>query len=346
MTRVALLALVLCGSRAAHADSAGGIIGEHIEPNLVGEVLASEALGASDLKAVTPGSTQEAVTALRSFDKDGRLAPGVAVEVTPFALWLGRGLTFTDYVGSFWMRTFARASLSLATQGEGSGDKTVVRSGLALRVRLADGSDWRLNGKAIDCALNATSTADPGTAPPDGMITTPKTPKEMNDKADACFTDHLRDAKWNGLQAAFGVVTTLRSPGGVFNSTAPETFGAYLGASVGVSSWLNVIGSARFTHQFAVNDVGLTTALSDVLGAGLRLTAKQDWLAFSLDGGLGKEWDIANASKVKALLGATMQIRAGDGLWVEFGGKYHSDRDGVTIDSGLKWNYDLVPKGK
>ena len=87
-----------------------------------------------------------------AFVRGGKLAPGAAVEVTPWDLYFN-GVTYREYVDNRWMRTFVNLALSLATVG--GDDKAPVRSALAVRAVLWDNADWRLNDAAIACARAA-----------------------------------------------------------------------------------------------------------------------------------------------------------------------------------------------
>ncbi len=343
------------GGGTSSDGSTKGDLAAHLSANVIGEVLASELLSAQDLKPVLPGSIEAAVTSLKALDKNGKLAPGIAVELTPFSLYLGRSMTWNEYKSDPWLRNWSRASLSVATASEGSGDNTVVRSAVALRFRLQDGTDWRLNTAAIDCARGVLEPKKgdgprlpepPRDQPPDGpnppmVVSGPKLTKEQLGAIDKCLTDNVR---WNATQSAVGVGFSMRHPGGDISQTEAETVAGFLGASIGWTQYFNLVGSVRFTHQFMVADALRTAPASNLLGLGVRIVVKLDWLVLNVDGGLGREW--ADASQTKGLFGATAQVKVGADFWVQLGVNWHYDKLGGTgsIDSGIKWSYSLSPK--
>ncbi|MFP2926229.1 hypothetical protein ACLESO_13630 [Pyxidicoccus sp. 3LG] len=353
-----------------------------LAPQVVGEVLATAALGASDLEPIRPGSLSSLITAVQAFNKDGKLAPGVAVELTPWALGAAANVTYEDYVAdsSWWKRNLLQSSISLATTSEGEGDEAVVRAAAGLRIRLWDDSDWRTNTDFVTCAKGIkvaipeppeppehrpggsgevirsgppaaegeSPIPDPGSGPgSEGIRPGPPASEAYLAAFDKCSEEH-RPA-WNAGQGAFGLVATMRAPGGNLELSEAERLEAVLGAAFGLGDSMQFIGSLRLSRTFPLKAVGDDPAqpARTLSGAGARLVYRADRFIVNLNTGLGVE-HTHSEEHVKGLIGLLLQVKVAEDAWIE--SNVNADLVGggapgaLTFGTSLKWTYDLTPK--
>lgn len=355
----ALLVLLLCHPVHAQAPDAAALerLNAAMQPGAVADVLATDLLGDEELKPVRPGSLTTLVSALRAFDAQGRLAPGVAVELTPWA-FVGTGINHQTYASDAFRgsRNLARSSLSLATLSAGEGEGGAVRGAAALRFRLWDEGDWRLNSAAIACAKQVHLAAGGAPAPPedappgggrDAVVRQPALPEERVKAVQKCFDDNLR---WNASQAALGLGAILVAPGGDLEQARAERLSAIASASWPVQDAMQLIATLRYSFDFAqaASAEAPAVARRHLVGGALRFVFKGDFYLLNLDFGLGGE-DAGGQRSLKSLAGLLVQLRLAEGAWVESG--IHAAVVGaggpsaLTYTTNVKWTYDLTPKG-
>jgi hypothetical protein len=341
-----LALLALPGARRARsADDLGDTLSAAVVP----ENWAGELLGDGDLEVARPGSVKDAASELRGLVKDGKLQPGVGVELTPWNLWVGRSMTFEQYRGrNGWERAWrnlARSSLALATMAAGEGAAAPVRGAAALRLRLWDDSDWRLNDRAIECALKVIAPADPGSSPPTGQP--PPPPAEALAEQRRCLEDNVR---WNASQAALGVGAVVRAPGGVAEETALESIAAWLGFAGGpAGTRFLLLGGLRYAwHRHGFDAAGVEGPGFQVAGASGRITFKEEAFLAELQAGVGARKQEGAELGAQALFSLTTSRRITGPLWLELGLS-------ATLESGptpgrlfaltnVKWGYSYGPR--
>jgi hypothetical protein len=313
-------------------------------PGLAPDSFAVQALGAPDLQVTRPGSLKAASAAMGAFVRGGKLAPGAAVEVTPWDLYFN-GVTYQQYVSNPWMRRFVNLALSLATVG--GGDTDPVRSSLAARMVLWDDADWRLNDAAIGCARRVLGEPQqPGDAPPDKtVVVQPELTGEQQTALRRCRLDHTA---WNASQAAFGAALTLATPGGVLQDTRPDGAAGWFSIAVPMGHSFQLLSSARYTFHkatpTALDVPGLPA--THVGGVGARLTFYQGRFVAMLDTGVGAQRQGGDWSG-RGLLGLTLQVLLWGQTWGELGGsqdfvlKPGADQR-LTVTTNLKWNHDIA----
>jgi hypothetical protein len=334
-----LLSALLC-AQAAGADEALDLAA----PGLAPDSFATQAVGAPDLQVTRPGTLKAASSAMGAFVRSGKLAPGAAVEVTPWDLYFN-GVTWREYVDNPWMRRFVNLAVSLATVG--GGDTDPVRTAFAVRARLWDDADWRLNDAAIACARKVLGGPQPlPDAPPDATVTVlPEISAEQQAALKRCRVDNTR---WNASQAALGGALTLRSPGGSFIDTRPDGAAGWASIALPMGNMFQWLGSLRYTFHKAVDatDTVPGVAALHVAGVGSRFHFHQGRVVAWIDMGLGGQRQ-AGENTGRALVGATLQVLLWGTTWGEVSGtedfvlKAGADQK-LAVTANLKWNHDIT----
>ena len=315
-----------------------------ITPGVAPDSFAVQAISASGLQVTRPGSLKAASSALGAFVRGGKLAPGAAVEVTPWDLYFN-GVTYAEYVRDPWLRRFLNLALSLATVG--GGDAEPVRSAFAARVVLWDDADWRLNEAAIGCARRVLAAPlPPPDAPPDKTVDVqPELTSEQQGLLRRCRTDNTR---WNASQAAFGAALTLSTPGGTFQDTRPEGAAAWLSAAFPLGRAFQFLASARYGFHKAQDATATLAAqpATQVGGVGTRVMFYQGRFVAMLDTGVGAQRQSSEWTG-RGLLGLTAQVLLWGTTWGEVSGAQdfvlRSGADQrLTVTATLKWSHDIT----
>ena len=319
---------------------------EAATPGVAPDSFAVQAIGASSLQVTRPGTLKAASSALGAFVRGGKLAPGLAVEVTPWDLYFN-GVTYDEYVSNPWMRRFVNLGLSLATVG--AGDTDPVRSAFAVRAVLWDDADWRLNDAAIRCARSVLGAPPPvPDAPPGTTVTVqPEISPEQQAKLKACRTSNT---KWNASQAAFGAALTLSTPGGTLQDTRPDGAAAWLSAAFPIGDRFQLLASTRYAFHKA-QDASASGAVaaqpsSHVAGVGARLMFYQQRVVLWLDLGAGAQRQ-SDEWTGRGLVGLTAQVLLWGQTWGEVSGaqdlvfKSGADQK-LSVTANLKWSYDVA----
>lgn len=328
----------------------------------VGDVLANAVLGNTDVQPIQPGSVKTLLTAIQAFDQNGAVAPGVALEITPWNFGAGKGYSWKQYRRDYRVRVLKYLSLSFATAKQNgttgtsstttASSSSYVQSAAALRLRIWDGSDWRMNSGLIDCGFDATqrylnSQKPPAPTPPtDGAVVTPVDPGDTYRKdLSACQTQH--PTAWNAGQFAVGGAFVFDSPDSQFRGTGKDKVIGWGSIAGGPGTHLLFEGSVRYTNHFA-NAISTPTMTESrqVLGAALRITwAVNGSLTVRVNGGLGKAWQ-TGSSFWEIPVGLLSQLKIADGTWLEAGFTntwQTSEQPGsVGFVTNFKWIYDIV----
>ena len=335
-------------------DVAG--ITKYLEPGVVGDVLATDFLvtEGEPPEVTRPGSLEDVLTSIQAFNKEGQLAPGVAVELTPWNLGVGSSMSLSDYQQKHVRRVLSRASLSLATatakveDDAAAGDDANVRSAAALRIRFIDDSDWRLNEEAINCALDELSIPQPGPNPRKPGTPTPT--DEQQKAVEQCFADKQPSGKNLQVAAAYGV--SLLSPNGDVRLTRAERQTGLVSASLnpfGAKHPFQIIGAFTVSQIFETPATETMAAQPSywLYGPGIRLVYRADWVVLNLAAVFGHRTD-SRVVFAENFVSGRVQLRVGEDVWVETGVKVaygvETSPNRVTFSSGFKWTYDLKPK--
>jgi hypothetical protein len=324
----------------------------------VGDVLANAVLGNTDLQPIQPGSLKTLLTAVQAFDQNGALAPGVALEVTPWNFGVGHGLTLEQYRGSYLVRTLKYFSASFATAKQGSvatattSQPSYVQSAAALRLRIWDDTDWRMNQELGRCALDAAqryldSQGKPPAAPPTdpGIVQTHDVSDTYKNELATCQTQH---ALWNAKQLAVGGAFVFDSPDGQLRGTGKDKGVAWGSIAGGPGIHWLFEGSVRYTYHFAnALSAPSVTDSSQVLGTAFRITwAVNSTLTLRVNSGVGRAWH-AGSSFWEIPIGLLSQLKIADGTWLEAGFTntwQTSEQPGsIGFVTNFKWIYDITP---
>jgi hypothetical protein len=307
-------------------------------PGIAPDSFAIQAIAAPDLQVTRPGSLKEASAAMGAFVKGGKLAPGAAVEVTPWDVYFD-GLTYSEYVAHPWMRRLVNLALSLATVG--GAESEPVRSALAARLVLWDDSDWRLNDAAIACVRAALPERPPTPDAPfaETLMVWPELNSEQAEAVRQCRTENTR---WNASQAAFGAALTASTPGGSLRDTRPDGAAGWFSIAAPLGKSFQLLGSARYTFRKSVAG----EPRKQVAGIGTRLTYHQHRFVLSLDAGAGAQRDDEGWTG-RGLLGLSAQVLVWGSTWVDLAGAqdliFKSGADQrLTVTANLRWNHDIA----
>jgi len=307
-------------------------------PGLAPDSFAIQAIAAPDLQVTRPGSLKEASAAMGAFVKGGKLAPGLAVEVTPWDVYFD-GVTYSEYVARPGMRRLVNLALSFATVG--GADAEQVRSAVAARLVLWDDSDWRLNDAAIACVRTALPERPRTPDAPFGDTLTvwPELNAEQAKAVRRCRTDNTR---WNASQAAFGAALTLSTPGGTLQDTRPDGTAGWFSIAAPLGRSFQLLASARYSFRKSVAG----EPRKQVAGAGARLTFHQQRVVLSFDAGAGAQ-RLDDEWTGRGLLGMSMQVLVWGSTWIDVGGaqdlifKSGADQK-LTVTANLRWNHDIA----
>ncbi len=357
---IAATSVAQTGGSGGSPNPAPSEVGDATTYSPVGDVLANSVLGNTDVQPIQPGSVKTLLTAVQAFDQNGALAPGVALELTPWNFGAGSRYTFEQYKGSALVRTLKYLSLSFATAKQAATTTTssttttvqpsFVQSAAALRLRLWDDTDWRMNPDLVSCGLTGAqaylkSLPPPDGAPPNGppAIVTHDTSAAYKQALSDCLTHH--PPAWNGKQLAVGGAFVFDSPDGQLRGTGKDKaigWGSIAGGPG--TDWL-FEGSVRYTYHFAnaLSEAAMTPS-SQVLGAALRITwAVSSTLTVRVNGGVGRAWQ-TGSSFWEIPVGLLSQLKIAPGTWLEAGFTntwQTSDLPGsVGFVTNFKWIYD------
>ncbi len=331
------------GPRKSAEQQLGGI---SLDRGVVPDGLALTLLGSPDLQLIRPGSVETAIAELRGFMKEGKIVPGLAVEVTPWNLGLDETLSYADYRDRPWTRNFSRSSISFATTSErDDSGAEIVRSAVGMRVRLWDQTDWRLNRKALDCVLSGLQPAPPPLTPPlgDGLVSSaPPLSLAEQRYAQTCFADHL---SWNASQSALGTALAVRSVSGNLDETEFDAAMAWWGAAFPLGK-LQLLVSTRYTYRTHQNVVPIDITSRHLTGIGAGLEFRAGKVGFLTEAAMGIARQ-AGESSLNGLLGITGRFRLKEGIWLET--SFQADIEAgdspgkLLAFSNLKFSYDLIP---
>lgn len=308
------LALVL-----AICTGLGGARAAEAATQAMSSNLALDLIGAPDLQVMRPTSPATLTSEVLALFQDGAPRIGAAAfEITPWRLGAHRGITLEEYAADSFLANLLGSSLSYASVPDREG----VRAAVALRIRLRDDTDWRLNPELIAEALRILSPLIP-TDPRLGRSRDTPSPEKARSDASPDEAESLalkaaydRHIRWNATQTSLGLGYSIVAPGGDLSISQSDGLGIWLSHAVGLGRRGQVVVSPRYTRYA---DRGAVSPGRHVLGAGTRVTYALEAFRLSVDAGLGAE--IAGESALRGLVGAAVQYRLDEAeeRWVEAG---------------------------
>lgn len=133
-------------------------------------------LGLTPETVVRPSSPREfASSFLSGVDSHGNFQSGLALDVVPYWVFAGNGVTLGRYNSSYKVRLLSRTQFSFANTKGASDDDKSVRLALGLRMTLWDDGDPHSDKTLMDCFGALQLPGPPAFAPPDDDAT----PEEM-----------------------------------------------------------------------------------------------------------------------------------------------------------------------
>jgi hypothetical protein len=357
--RIVLFTLVACPALAAYPALAGadppppGDLADDAHVDRVPDNPAIALLGAEDLKVVEPGSVKDLDVELRELYKDGKIVPEIAIELSPWGLTAGRGSTYEDYLGHWATRLLRRFTVSIATTSVGSDDAQTTLGAIGLRLRLIDDADWRLNRKAVQCALEAQHLPSPPDTPPppppdsgENLVPVPL-PADTKAAIEKCFTDN--PPPWNATQLSIGAALSSAFPGSKLrwdldNAALWLSYFRALGTGSGMT-----LGA-----KYLYNDVNTIDAMTRptrqtiAANGSFELRDKKFGLVASL--GIGHRWTRTDMgswdTQNVGLLGGEVQFLITTDTWLSlrFSAQLTGSDSELISLVNVKWNYDVTPK--
>lgn len=303
--------------------------------------LALDLVSAPDLQVVRPTSPAAVTSELLAFFRDGAPFIGAAAfELTPWRLGAHRGVSLEEYASNPLLANMLHSSLSYASVPDADG----IRAAVALRIRLRDDTDWRLNSGLIEEAqqiLRPAAPADPRLVDEDADAeATGNTADEAEARGlQAAYDRHIR---WNATQTAFGVGYSFIASGGDLSRSMPDSVALWYAHATGLGRRGQVIVSPRYSLYL---DRDTVTPSRQVLGTGARYTYALEAFRLSVDTGLGAEFGAS--SRFRGLLGAAVQFPV-DGTeerWVEAGltASQEGDERRVLVRTGFAFGTPAQP---
>ena len=306
---------------------------------------ALDLLDANEIKVIRPGSVGSLLSESKLLGDDGRLSPGTGLEATPWSLWAGGGMTHDELRKKPATYHLSRGSLSVATVA----DPAVaggVRSAAALRIRLWDDADWRLNDMAIACARQVVDPPRAGDSPPPlGVSATGPLTKTELERLEKCLA---RKSERDGGQGAFGVGVVGRSATGEVSAMAFDGVHGWAAFGNGGKTFQWAV-SARYSFMTAGPDgsESAQSARGHRLGLGLLASVRAgDVLAVNAElagGGRSREDDF----KWMYSFTGTLLLNVSRGVWLEaqLSGENTGGSANFAGTGGLRWTFDLQPRG-
>ena len=341
---------------AAKRESMAALVDVFDDKNRVPENPALDILDANALNVVKPGSVKDLGTDLRALVAGGKIVPQVAVEVSPYALAVGRRTSYEDYRRHKYVSILHRLSISLATTSVGSGDTAATVGAVGVRVRLIDRSDWRLDDTAVGCALAATAPPKAPEQPPEGGVVVPAPESATEDAKQAkaikdCFVKaRKRTGSWNARQFALGGAISSAFPGGKLAADIRDLSGWISWADkLGASGLLVVTGKYLFADTRREGELRQPARHSASIAAELERRGSRFGVLGSV--GFGRRWsDDGDAMTWVGAwvtqVGGGVQLRVSDATWVELraSAQLIDGEDGAFVSlANFKWNFDVRP---
>lgn len=135
-------------------------VGEHTLDLSVPDSPAFTALGIAPTDVTHPSTPRELAAAfLNGADSSGNFQTAWAIDVSPYLLWSGDGLTLAGYRSSLSDRLLSRLQFSLGSAKGSSDDDPSARAALGARLALWDRGDPRMDQELSACLTGAADRA-------------------------------------------------------------------------------------------------------------------------------------------------------------------------------------------
>jgi hypothetical protein len=350
--RLALVLTVLAVGDVAHAEPVTDDVRALLaSKERVSAVTAVDLLGADDLEVFRPSTAKDLAASLRTVYVDGAIVPQYALEVTPWLLWIGPGVTHEEYVASLGQQLLNRTSLSLATTSRSVDGTDVTFGAIGARVKVIDDTDWRLDRARVACVL--TNAPLPGPPPaPGGEVLEPGAEPTAEDiaRAAAC----KKPIPWNGTQWSIDAAISSAFPGGDLRWDLHDAAVSTV-YTRGPWSWLRIGGGARYTFADTRRDDDGRHPAKQVVGAGATAEARFSAWSLLVDVGAGYRFvdeppDAMAEDAGLLLASAELQAELTPDVWLSL--RVAADvvldggEDGGLSLASLHWNFETVPSRK
>ncbi len=297
---------------------------------------------------------------LNGVNSDGDFATGFSMEILPYVLVRGKGLTLSEYRDSSLTRFFSNTKLSVATT-KATGNSETTRLGVGVEFVLMNNGDLR-NDQCLlqDIKYLTQEKPEPCTK---NIKLVPETLKPCDspdpDKCKAIFEEYLikldpqflvakKAAEERGKQASMWTVATGSSwvsPSGSYRDLRGEGIGVWTTykQGLGTNSQLLFQGSYRTNERTRVKSSNDEFVNVDTLMGGVRLLSGDRNFRFSLETAYNRESQGGKQNNDYLSYGIGLEPRVGEDLWLSlsFGGTTgRQNGSDVQIGAGLKWNFN------
>lgn len=295
-------------------------------------------LGGGTTDILQPTSVSSLAASVSSLvATSGELQPGVAVEVSPYNLGLGKEITAGDYEKNYRYQLLRGTSFSVATSSVDA-EAGGIRLALGARVVLFDGSDPLLNRTYQDATQAAQDACTGATPPLVGAAFA-----ECLDKAyTAAVSDGLKE-DWNNGGAALGAAISASSADTLVTSLQGERLGGW-------ASFAMKTEPGTLRGQLLL---GLSGAQGIIPGSDEN----------QLDVGINSKWRVGNEKSrfvtsasaslssvgsdmdfsVPVAVGTELRLDKGNWLQLSIGADISSEETQLFVVSDLDWGFVEKP---
>ena len=246
-------------------------------------------------------------------DADGRLVPGLAVDVAPVWLFTGGDKTLENWQSDYGLRLWSRLSLSLATARLPQTEQA-VGTAAAIRAVLVDEADPRWDPQLATCVRDAVGgVKDPvPTRLPDGDLEEDAEHEKLP-SIEECKTKARERSQDKGWQLAVAAAYAGVTPNGEIDDISSRSVDAWTDVAKGFSlseSWSLGLGSVvrlRYLTENSVAAADTGLALRIQLENRFRLNGAAVWKPQDLG-------DLAATSEVFAV-GGKAELRLYSDTW-------------------------------
>ena len=227
-----------------------------------------------------------------------------------------------------------RSSLSVATVGNADPAGAGARGALALRVRIQDDADWRLNKPFLACADAKLKSALDALPPPPEPGTSTVTSPAVAPRPD--YASCLDEVAWNADQAAFAAAGTFASTSSALSDTRADGFVAWFGASRGIGKHVQLVGNLKYHYYRAIP----AAAALHQASVALRGEYKAKYFGVAADAGYGPAFQSGNVSH-RGLFGIVAHVRVAETSYAEVGLQDDLDWSAGTGKLSITSNFKL-----
>jgi hypothetical protein len=275
-----------------------------------------------------------AVKLLNGLSSDGKIQPGIAIDISPYLLASGTGFTLADYrkPGAGFQRFLANTKISIAT----AGSEKEALLGIGAEFILLNEGDPRFD-ETLFSDLRKILDNQP---PPDADLTT------FNNSIKPQIIAAKERAKKRSEQKetwVLGVGTSLVSSSGRYYDFRGNGIGLWstYKRGLGGNSELILHGNYRSSERTSDRVGGYVNV--DTVTLGTRIRTGDDKFKFSLETAYNFENQGGTASNSYISLGLGAEPKVSDNLWLSLsmtGNIGRQNGNDIQVFSGLKWNFN------